>query len=169
MQNYEVENPPISPPEEEAVISDVSYTMPLRIVQGAVGGLLGALIGGIVWGLVAQFTDYESGYIAWGIGLLCGWAVGFFSFGGKGLIFQLIAIGSSIIGIFLGKYYAFYVVLKEIVAEDYGTNYTSEISLFSSDVFSFFMENITEIADAFDILFIGLAVYSAWRMLKKVK
>jgi hypothetical protein len=163
----EIERTPIPPPEEE-VITDVSHAMPLRIVQGAVGGLLGALAGGIVWGLILQFTEYEVGYVALGIGLLCAWAVGYFSYGGKGTLFQLIAIVCSVIGIFLGKYYGFYVVVKEIVAEDYGAEYAATISLFSADVITFFMENLTEIVDLFDILFIGLAVYMAWKMLREV-
>jgi hypothetical protein len=166
MQNKEIEQTPIPPPED-AIISDVSHAMPLRILLGTVGGLLGAVIGGIVWGFILQFTEYEVGYVALGIGLLCGWAVGYFSSGGKGLVFQLIAIVCSVLGIFLGKYYGFYVILKEIIAEDYGANYADEISLFSSDVFSFFIENLTEIADGFDILFIILAIYMAWRMLRE--
>lgn len=166
MQNYEVEKTPIPPPEE-AVISDVSHAMPLRILQGALGGLLGAVIGGIVWGLVVQFTEYESAYIAWGIGLLCGWAVGYFSFGSRGFIFQLIAIVSSIIGITIGKYYYVFVSMREI-AQDYGPNYVAEIKLFSLDTLDFFLKSIGELLDAYDILFVGLAVFSAWRMLRKV-
>jgi hypothetical protein len=164
MQNNEIEKTPIPPPEE-SVISDVSHGMPLRILQGAVGGLLGAVVGGIVWGLILQFTEYEVGYVAWGIGLLCGWAVGYFSLGGRGLIFQLVAIISSVFGIFLGKYYGFYVILKEIVAEDYGAEAATEISVFSLDVFFFFIESLTELASFYDILWVGLAVYTAWRML----
>jgi hypothetical protein len=168
MQNNEIGKTPLSPPEE-AVISDVSHGMPLRILQGAVGGLLGAVVGGIVWGLIFQFTEYEVGYVAWGIGLLCGWAVGYFSLGGRGLIFQLIAIFSSVFGIFLGKYYIYYVILKEYVKEDYGAEYASEITIFSLDTFDFFMESVTELLSFYDIIFVGLAIYTAWRMLGSQK
>jgi len=168
MQNYEVEKTPIPPPEE-AVISDVSHAMPLRILQGAVGGLLGAVIGGIVWGLIVQFTGYESGWVAWGIGLLCGWAVGYFSFGGRGLIFQLIAIAASIFGILIGKYYFLYLALKDMAVEDYGPTYAENIKIFSMDVLFTFIKYFSELFSFYDILFVGLAVYMAWRMLRKVK
>ena len=166
MQENKFQRDPIPPPDEP-VISEVPQAMPLRILQGAVGGLLGAIVGGLVWGLILQFTEYEAGFVAWGIGLLCGWAVGYFSSKGRGTIFQLIAIFSSILGILIGKYYGFYYLLKEFIAQDYGTEAAAEVSIFSFDVVLLFVEFLADMVDLYDLVFVGLAIYTAWRMLRK--
>lgn len=38
-------------------------------------GLVAALVGGLVWAGIVLFTDYEIGWVAWGIGLLVGVAM----------------------------------------------------------------------------------------------
>lgn len=167
MQENEFQRAPISPPDEP-VISEVPQAMPLRILQGAVGGLIAAIVGGLVWGLILQFTEYEVGFIAWGIGLLCAWAVGYFSFTGRGPIFQLIAVFFSIFGILIGKYYGFFYFLKEIITQDYGAEAAAEISIFSIDVLLIFVEYLIDMVDFYDFIFVALAIYTAWRMLRKV-
>ena len=167
MQENEFQRDPIPPPDEP-VISEVPQAMPLRILQGAVGGLIAAIVGGLIWGLILQFTEYELGFIAWGIGLLCGWAVGYFSFTGRGIIFQLIAVFSSIFGILVGKYYGFYYFLKEFIIEDYGAEAAAEVSIFSIDVLFIFVAYLIDMVDFYDLIFVGLAIYTAWRMLRKV-
>ena len=102
-----------------------------------------------------------------GIFQLCGWAVGFFSQKGRGIIFQLIAVVTSILGIFFGKYFGFYLIVKDVISEDFGAEAAKEISFFSADVFDIFLEALAESANLYDLLFIGLAVYYAWRMLKQ--
>jgi hypothetical protein len=166
MQENQLQRDPIPPPDEP-VISEVPQAMPLRILQGAVGGLLGAIVGGIIWGLILQLTEYEVGYVAWGIGLLCGWAVGFFSSKGKGTIFQLIAVFFSVFGILIGKYYGFFIFLKEYITLDYGAEAAAEVSIFSLDVILLFVEYLTDMVNLYDLVFVGLAIYTAWRMLRK--
>lgn len=166
MQENEFQRDPIPPPDEP-VISEVPQAMPLRILQGAVGGLLGAIVGGLVWGLIIQITDYELGIVAWGIGLLCGWVVGYFSFSGRGIIFQLIAVFSSVLGILIGKYYFFFITLKVIISEDYGAEVAAEIPIFDLEVFGIFTDFLVEMFSIYDVIFPALAIYSAWRMLRK--
>jgi hypothetical protein len=61
---------------------------------------------------------------------LCGWAVGFFSSNGKGTIFQLIVVFFSVFGILIGKYYGFFIFLKEYITLDYGAEAAAEVSIF---------------------------------------
>ncbi len=158
--------PEVSAPPP-SVVSEEPTGFPIRLALGVVGGLLGAIIGGLVWGLIIKITEYEVAYVALGIGFLCGWAVGFFSQKGRGIIFQLIAVGSSILGIFFGKYFGFYLLVKDEISEVYGAAAAKEISFFSVDVFDFFLEALQESASIYDLLFIGLAVFYAWRNLKE--
>jgi acyl carrier protein len=97
--------------EEEVTATSIG----VAIASGAVA----AIIGGIIWGLIVIATDYEIGYMATGIGLLTGFAVVFFS-GKKGLILQIIAVVSALVGIVVGKYITFYAILKDYVASEYG-------------------------------------------------
>ena len=112
MEGRNIQRKPINPPDD-SVVSDLPQAMPMRMLTGGVGGFLGALVGGFVWGQIVKITDTEIGFVALGIGLLCGWAVGFFSQNGRGVPFQFIAAVSSLLGIFFGKYYAIYLLLNQ--------------------------------------------------------
>lgn len=133
------------------------------IIPALVGGLIAAVVGGVVWGGIVNISGYEIGYMAWGIGLLCGLSVSFFTKGKKGNPLQIIAVLSSILGILIGKYFYFYHVLKEVVMEEYGVKI---LSIFSNEVIEFFMENIFSMVDFFDIIWVVLAIVTAWKMLR---
>ena len=45
------------------------------LIPALLGGLIAAVIGGAVWGGIIIWTGYEIGYVAWGVGLLCGLGV----------------------------------------------------------------------------------------------
>ena len=134
------------------------------IIAGAVGGLAAALVGGIVWGLIIIFANYELGIIAWGIGLVAGYAVVIFSRGKRGTPLQVIAVISSVLGIILGKYISFYHFLKLSVEEEHGVEAAKEVLILSAQVLQLFIENITLMVGGFDILWVVLAVYTAWRI-----
>lgn len=69
------------------------------LVPAMVGGGLAAIVGGAIWGLIVIATGYVIGYMAWGIGLICGFAVVLFSKGKKGVPLQVIAVLTSVLGI----------------------------------------------------------------------
>ena len=96
---------------------------------------------------------------AWGIGFLTGTAVVFATRGGKGPMLQAIAIVSALLGILLGKYLGYAFDIQE-QAEEVGAS----IGLFSSDMRTFFREDIEHVFGRFDLLWVGFAVCTAWRM-----
>ncbi len=128
------------------------------------GGLLAALIGGGVWAAVTYFTEYEAGYIAIGVGLLAGYAVVWMTGGRKGFILQIIAILSGLLAIAIGKYFAVYFIVKKVVAEQYGASIADSISFLSPDFWEGFKEVFWEILSPYDVLWVVLAVYSAWKI-----
>jgi len=138
------------------------------LVPAMVGGGLAAVVGGGIWGLIVIATGYVIGYMAWGIGLICGFAVVLFSKGKKGVPLQVIAVLSSALGIVIGKYFTFFHYLKEAIAKEYGAEAASNISIFSEKVIQFFVENIGSMVSGFDILWVVLAVITAWRIPKGV-
>ncbi len=130
------------------------------------GGCVGAVVGGILWGLIVIVTDYEIGYMAVGIGFLSGYGVVLFSSGKRGLPLQVIAVASSILGIAIGKYVTFFQVLKDYVADEYGAEATAELSMASIGVLQAFSESMAEILGGYDILWVVLAVVTAWSIPK---
>ena len=138
------------------------------IIPALVGGFLAAVIGGVIWGWLVIATEYEFGIIAWGIGGLTGFAVVLFSKGRKGVPLQVIAILSSVLGIAIGKYFTFFHFLKEAVAKEHGQEVASDISIFSERAIQFFIENIGSIVSGYDILWVILAVITAWRIPKGI-
>jgi hypothetical protein len=129
-------------------------------VPAILSGLAAAIVGGVVWGLIVKWTDYEIGFAAWGIGFLAGVAVLAATRGARGLPFQAIAIVSALVGILIGKYLSFVWVLQE-AAEG-----VVDISVFSSDTVDVFLEELDLVFDWIDLLWVGLAVFTAWRTLQ---
>ena len=71
----------------------------------------------------------------------------------------MIAVVSALVGILLGKYVSFAFSVQE-QGEELGLS----IGLFSSEMFRIFRENLDEVFGLFDLLWIGLAVFTAWRV-----
>ena len=122
-------------------------------------GLVAAIVGALVWGLIVKISDYEVGIVAWGIGFVAGTAVVFATRGGKGQHLQVIAVVSALVGVLLGKYLSYAFVLQE-QADAAGVS----IGLFSSRMFRFFREDLENVFGLFDLLWVGLAVFTAWRV-----
>lgn len=136
-------------------------------VPAILAGIVAAIGGGIAWGLIVKSTDYEIGFAAWGIGFLTGLAVLTATRGVRGLPLQAIAVVCALLGILIGKYLAFVWVLQE-AGGPYraGGSKGLSISVFSSDTVDLFRHNLDVVFDWIDLLWVGLAVYTAWRTLQ---
>lgn len=77
--------------------SDIS-----RILRSLMAGGLAALVAGGAWLALALGLHVQIGWLAWGVGALCGWSVAHFG-RGNGVVFQIIAVGFSLLGIAIGK------------------------------------------------------------------
>lgn len=156
----------------DAVYAEVMKTAVLEqptagsFVWGLAGGLIAALIGGMAWGLIVKWTDYEIGFMAWGLGLLAGFIVVRFSRGKKGVLLQLIAVLSSILGIAVGKYFIFGHALRQVVLQQYGPESAAKVSVLSEKVFAFFLQSLPKMTSGYDALWVVLAVITAWRIPK---
>jgi hypothetical protein len=129
------------------------------LLPAIAAGIVAALVGGILWGLIVKISEYEVGIVAWGIGFIAGTAIVLATRGAKGPPLQVIAVLSALAGILLGKYLSYAFVVQEEV-ESFGES----IGLFSGDMFSFFREDLGSVFGLFDLLWVGLAVFTAWRI-----
>jgi hypothetical protein len=155
----------MSEPEDRYAFPDTSeppspVTEPASSLLPAIAaGIAAALVGGIVWGLIVKVSDYEVGFVAWGIGVAAGTAVVYATRGAKGPRLQVIAVASALLGILLGKYLAFAFTVQDD-AEAAGAS----IGILSGEMRSLFRHNLDVVFSFFDVLWVGFAVFTAWRI-----
>jgi hypothetical protein len=135
-------------------------------VPAILAGIAAAIVGGVVWGLIVKSTDYEVGFVAWGIGFLAAMAILFATRGRRGLPLQLIAIVCALLGIAIGKYLSFAWVLSDFAQEQTGG--AVDIPVFSRDTIDLFFDELGGVFDWIDLLWAGLAVFTAWKTLAPV-
>jgi hypothetical protein len=128
------------------------------------GGLLTSVVAGFIWGGIIIVTGWELGIVAWAVGAAVAYGVLMFSKGEAGSPQQIIAVGCSILGMLIGKYFAFYTVLKEMVTQELGPETAGQMSVFSFELFGKFLTNMGEVLGAFDLLWIILACISAYKI-----
>lgn len=150
--------PAASVPPPSSYTSSASASLGPALLAGATAGILG----GLIWGWIAEAIGGEIGYAAWVLGGICGIAVALAHKGFRDGRVQAIAVIASLLGIFVGNYYIFTSALRQAVLEEYGE--AGGISMFSGDAFSIFMENIGAVLSGYDLIWVGLAVLTAWRI-----
>ena len=124
-------------------------------------GLVAAIAGAIAWMLIVIVSDYEVGIVAWAIGALAGFAVLLATAGRRGPALQAVAVVAALIGILLGKYLTFWWVVRD-EAEQFGV--ASDFGVLSSNTFDLFREELGTVFSWYDLLWVGLAVVTAWRI-----
>jgi hypothetical protein len=136
---------------------------PSVLPQTLLAGVVAAVVGGIGWTLQVALTEYETGIVAWAIGGLAGFAVSLAAGRRRGLPLQAIAVGSALLGILLGKYGTYVWIardsLQEIGAE-------SVPAYWDTVWIDPFFEDLDIVFGWFDVLWVGFAVFTAWRMLQ---
>jgi signal peptidase I len=149
---------PAEPPPAPPPVPEAEPQLGLALLAGLAVALLGAL----AWGLVARWTDRELGVLAWAIGFATGFAVLGAAAGRKTPALQAIASAAALVGVLAGKYLAFAFVVQEQSAQSLG----SGVGVFSGEMRNLFRDNLGEIFGLYDLLWIGLAVASAWLVLR---
>jgi hypothetical protein len=134
---------------------------PATLALAAAAGLVAAVAGGIAWGLIVKWSEYEIGFVAWGIGFVTGMAVLLAAGGRKELALQAIAIAAALIGILIGKYLSFALIVQDAASAE-----GFELSLFGADMRQLFRDDLGNVFALWDLLWIGLAVVTAWRILQ---
>jgi signal peptidase I len=115
-------------------------------------GLVAAVAGGLAWGLLVEWTGYEVGIAAWGVGALVGYAILAAAEGRKASELQVAAVMLALLGVLLGKYLAF--------------AFVNDLGALSGDTVTFFRESLSQLFGLFDVVWIGLAVATAWLTLR---
>jgi ABC-type Fe3+-siderophore transport system permease subunit len=126
------------------------------LALAAAAGLAAAIAAGVIWAFIVKISDYEIGVAAWGIGFLVGTAVVLAARRRKSTTLAGIAVVAALVGILLGKYLSFVFIARDELDESFG--------FLSADTWNLFMDNKGIVFSFWDVLWIGLAVVTAWRM-----
>jgi hypothetical protein len=90
----------------------------MRGLRVMIGGLIGGLIGAAIWAGVTLATNYEVGWIAWGVGILTGLGVRLAAGDqNEGFVPGITAAVLALLSIVAGKYAAVHFQLERAVAE----------------------------------------------------
>ena len=85
---------------------------PLAIVGALVAGIVGA----IVWAVIAWQTNFEIGYLAWGIGALIGFIA--VRLGARGMATAVACAAIALLSIFAGKMITVYLTFDQAVLDE---------------------------------------------------
>jgi MFS family permease len=133
-----------------------------RTNWGALGvavpaGFLASAIGGAIWGAMILLLGLEAEYMTLVVGLLTGLAVVFFS-GQRGLPYQIVSALLSLVGMAIGHYVSFYVLVKAAVNEVYNPVVADQVRYLNLDFMRFFMDSLPGILDRYDVVWLGLGM-----------
>ena len=125
-------------------------------LTGLLAGVLAALFGAAVWATVTVVTEYQIGFMAVGVGALCGWLVGLTG-GSNELLKGAMGAGTALGGCVLGN------LLSGIgfVAQAEGMGYFEMLQIFnwgaSGDLLGVMFQPI-------DLLFYGIAIFEGYKL-----
>lgn len=125
--------------------------LPLAILGGGVGAFASAAL----WAAIAIATEYEIGYVAVLLGFLSGLGVKLGARTARGPKLQAIASVWAVVGLVAAKYF---MVAHLAVSSGFSDSYLDP------RVFEVFAEVVRRASSVFDLLWLGLAVYAAWRV-----
>jgi len=145
-----------APDSTNALVPEARGVMSRAVAAGAGA----ALAGGIAWALIVIATQYAIGYMATAVGLLAGFGVHFSARKRRETLserdwvrLQIIAVGSAIGGLLVGKYLIF--------AWEHG-GFGPDVS--QSKMVKYFVQMLPETLTPFDAIWGALAVYAAWKI-----
>ncbi len=115
---------------------------------------IAGIVGAVIWAVIIILFRYEVAILAWGLGGLSGYAIGLVAKQQVKPIHQLIAVVSAMLGIIAGKYAAF----------AYAINGKTVAGIFDPDMITVFQKNLSISFGGIDIIFIILAVITAWQV-----
>lgn len=119
-------------------------------------GLAAALVGAALWAAITLATNFQIGFMAVGVGLLCGFAVGRFA-GGVGPVFGAIGGACALFGCLLGNLWSAF----GAIAHEADVGFFQILSDFD---YSLTFELLSETFSPIDLLFYGLAIVEGYKL-----
>jgi hypothetical protein len=135
-------------------------------IRGAVGGLVVAMGCAVAWAALVRATKIEFGIVASFIGVAVGKAVVASSGKRRGPALQWLAAVLSVVGIVGGKLtYLGWIITDGLANRGKAVTLESVDRVFENLI----MNHASVLVTPFDLLWLGLAIYAAWRLTKAPK
>jgi len=153
MENRPTLPEPSQPPP--LLVETVGGEPRFNTIGAILGGAVGAILSAALWAVIVSVTNTQFGLFAIGVGLIVGVAV---RFGGRGatLVHGGIAALFALVGTVLGNIFT----VASVVGTIRGVPILEMLT--SPDEISFVMSSFTRTFEVIDLLFYGLAVYTAF-------
>ena len=87
----------------------------MNLGKWIIGGMIGGAVGAAIWAGISYATNYEIGWIAWGVGIAAGFGM-MIGYNGTSVSAGGVAAMLAVGGILLGKWMVFSVVLSQTMA-----------------------------------------------------
>ena len=154
---------------DSPITADSSSSGAISYIGAIIGGIIGAAIGGAIWAGVAIVGDVEIGFLAILVGVLAGMGVNLGSGRVGGLPYQIISVVLATLGIMIGKFITVYHFVQLGVVQEFGQEAWNEFgySILSGEYLQDFMAILPETLEILDILFFGLAIFTAFGIPKR--
>lgn len=89
----------------------------MRLISALIAGGIGGLIGAAIWAGISYVTNYEIGWLAWGVGFLVGLGVRLGAQDWEGVAPGLLAVAVAMLAVVGGKYAAISLHLSHAMAD----------------------------------------------------
>lgn len=141
---------------ELAAQKGTSSDLPVALLSGGAG----AIVAAVAWAAIEVATEYRIGFVAVGVGWLVGQAVAKSVGPSRNQRLQLMASAWAVAGLVLARYAVFAHAVKQHL-----DGMGMPVGYFNPVILSEFQIALPELVTVFDILWVGLAISTAWRAL----
>ncbi len=144
-------------------VIEKNVAVPGPLLKASAAGLVVAAVCAAAWAAIVQITHYQIGIVASFIGVAVGKAVFIASDKRRGHAYQVIAALFSVVGILGGKLLLTgWQVADELSRQNLAATPIQIVRI----VIKFTENDPSAVFNAFDLLWVGIAVYAAWRICK---
>ncbi|MGF1453130.1 MAG: hypothetical protein ACFB21_13770 [Opitutales bacterium] len=128
----------------------------MKMLFGTLGGVAAALVGAVIWAVITVTTEFQIGFMAIGVGLLCGLAVG--ALGGEnGPAKGFVGAATSLLGCVLGNLFSGI----GLIAKAEGIPY---LELFANFNWAASGEVLGLMFSPIDLLFYAIALFQGYKL-----
>jgi len=164
----ESESLTLDPPAEPALDGVLREASRPAVGRAVLAAALAAGLGASAWAAMVAATDHSIGIAAVGLGLLAGRLVAWFTRGARGVFPAVAAAAAVVAALVAGKYAAFAYLIHRDAQHRFGALGGRYYGYLSGHTWDAFHSHLGTEFSAFYILWVGLGIAAAWRMVGPV-
>jgi hypothetical protein len=160
----ESESLTLDPPAEPALAGVLREASRPPVGRAVLAAALAAVLGASAWAAMVAATNHSIGIAAVGLGLVAGRLVAWFTRGARGVFPAAAAAAAVVAALVAGKYAAFAYLIHRDAQHRFGALGGRYYGYLSGHTWDAFHSHLGTEFSAFYILWVGLGIAAAWRM-----